>query len=203
MARHYINTNGIRGTAMGGVLLDIDVITTVGSYWPATPQESAYFDVLLDDGRTMKVVFDSSIPVGRQMGEHARLVKEIVKKFGLTGEGEPSGVSDGRKTIKDIEFEPVAKTFYDATDPDGALLLTARGLGAYTAYLYSLEAASEHHRGIIDASIRQVEQFAVKVFGDSMAMDEFGKARDTTTWSMADDDPGRMVSPDFGKKVEW
>jgi hypothetical protein len=203
MARHYINTNGIRGTAMGGVLLDIDVITTVGSYWPATPQESAYFDVLLDDGRTMKVVFDSSIPVARQMEEHARLVKEIVKKFGLTGEGEPSGVSDGRKTIKDIQFEPVAKTFYDATDPDGALLLTARGLGAYTAYLYSIDAESEHHRGIIDASIRHIEQFAVKVFGDSMAMDEFGKARDTTTWSVADDDPGRVVSPEFGKKVDW
>lgn len=203
MARHYINTNGIRGMAMGGVLLDIDVITTVGSYWPATPQESAYFDVLLDDGRTQKVVFDSSIPVARQMEEHARLVKEIVKKFGLTGEGEPSGVSDGRKTIKDIEFEPVAKTFYDATDPDGAILLTARGLGAYTAYLYTLDAPDEDCKVRIEAAIRMVERFAVKVFGDSMAMDEFGKARDTTTWSVADDDPNRMVSPEFGKKVDW
>lgn len=199
MAMHYINTNGVRGVAMGGVLVDINTVTSVGSYWPATQQESAYFDVYLDDGRTMKVVFDASIPVDRQMSEHASLVKELIKKFGTTKQL----TKPYNEKVNDIEFEPVAKTFYDATDPDGALLLTARGLGAYTAYLYSLEAASEHHRGIIDASIRQVEQFAVKVFGDSMAMDEFGKARDTTTWSMAEDDPGRMVSPDFGKKVEW
>lgn len=195
MARHYINTNGVRGVAMGGVLVDIDVITTVGSYWPATQQESAYFDVLLDDGRTQKVVFDSSIPVDRQMGEHARLVKEIVKKFGLTGEGD--------KAIREIEFEPVAKTFYDATDPDGAWLLSAKALGAFTAYLYALDGESEEAREKIEAAIRLTEVFAVKVFGDSMGMDEFGKARDTTTWNVAKDDNDRIVSETFGKKIDW
>lgn len=199
MAMHYINTNGVRGVAMGGVLVDINTVTSVGSYWPATQQESAYFDVLLDDGRTMKVVFDASIPVDRQMSEHANLVKELIKKFGTTKQL----TKPYNEKVNDIEFEPVAKTFYDATDPDGAILLTARGLGAYTAYLYTLDAPDEDCKVRIEAAIRMVERFAVKVFGDSMAMDEFGKARDTTTWSVADDDPNRMVSPEFGKKVDW
>ncbi len=199
MAMHYINTNGVRGVAMGGVLVDINTVTSVGSYWPATQQESAYFDVLLDDGRTMKVVFDASIPVDRQMSEHASLVKELIKKFGTTKQL----TKPYNEKVNDIEFEPVAKTFYDATDPDGAILLTAKGLGAYTAYLYTLDAPDEDCKVRIEAAIRMVERFAVKVFGDSMAMDEFGKARDTTTWSVADDDPNRMVSPEFGKKVDW
>lgn len=199
MAMHYINTNGVRGVAMGGVLVDINTVTSVGSYWPATQQESAYFDVLLKDGRTMKVVFDASIPVDRQMNEHANLVKELVKKFGTTKQL----TKPYNEKVNDIEFEPAAKTFYDATDPDGAILLTARGLGAYTAYLYTLDAPDEDCKVRIEAAIRMVERFAVKVFGDSMAMDEFGKARDTTTWNVAEDDKERIVSPEFGKKVDW
>lgn len=199
MARmHYINTQGIRGMAMGGVLIDIDTVTSVGSYWPVTQQESAYFDVYLDDGRTIKVVFDISVPVARQMEEHGKLVKELVAKFGLTGKGPHNTL------IQSIDFEPVAKTFYDATDPDGALLLTARGLGAYTAYLYTLDVPDEECKARKEAAIRMVEVFAVKVFGDSMAIDEFGKARDTTTWSVAEDDSdNRIVSSDFGKRIDW
>lgn len=196
---HYINTQGIRGMAMGGVLIDIDTVTSVGSYWPVTQQESAYFDVFLDDGRTMKVVFDISIPVARQMEEHGKLVKELIKHFGTTQKlSKPYN-----EKVDDIEFEPVAKTFYDATDPDGALLLTARGLGAYTAYLYAMDVPDEECKARKEAAIRMVEIFAVRVFGDSMAMDEFGKARDTTTWSVAEDDAERIVSPEFGKKVDW
>lgn len=199
MTMHYINTGGVRGMAMGGILLDIDEVKVVGEYWPATKEDSAHFDVLLNDGQKVSATFDSSIPVDRQMEEHARLVKAIVKKFGLTGEGAPTGIGDGKQTIREIDFEPAEKTLYDATDPDGAWLLTGKALGAFVAYLYQMEDPddlSDKHQ-----AIKLAEQFAVKVFGDSMAMDEFAKARDRTVWKQTEDDPDRVYNKAFGKPI--
>lgn len=191
MSMHYINTNGLRGNAMGGLLLDLQDVKAVGVFWPATDKDSARFDVYLADGRTMTAVFDNTIPVHRQLEEHARLVKELVKVRGITG--------PGQSQIRDVEFEPAEKSLYDATDPDGAWLMTGKALGAYAAYLYQMD--DPDHLSGKEEAIRMVEQFAVKAFGDSLAMDEFAKAREQTVWDLAEDDPDRSVAKGFGKPL--
>ncbi|ENL9127513.1 hypothetical protein AB6J89_004720 [Salmonella enterica] len=191
MSMHYINTNGLRGNAMGGLLLDLQDVKAVGVFWPATDKDSARFDVYLADGRTMTAVFDNTIPVHRQLEEHARLVKELVKVRGITG--------PGQSQIRDVEFEPAEKSLYDATDPDGAWLMTGKALGAYAAYLYQMD--DPDHLSGKEEAIRMVEQFAVKAFGDSLAMDEFAKAREQTVWDLAEDDPDRSVANGFGKPL--
>lgn len=191
MSMHYINTNGLRGNAMGGLLLDLQDVRAVGVFWPATDKDSAHFDVYLADGRTMTAVFDNTIPVHRQLEEHARLVKELVKVCGITGPGQTQ--------IREVEFEPAEKSLYDATDPDGAWLMTGKALGAYVAYLYQME--DPDHLSGKEEAIRMVEQFAVKAFGDSLAMDEFAKAREQTVWNLAEDDPDRSVAKGFGKPL--
>ena len=191
MSMHYINTNGLRGNAMGGLLLDLQDVKAVGVFWPATDKDSARFDVYLADGRTMTAVFDNTIPVHRQLEEHARLVKELVKVRGITG--------PGQSQIRDVEFEPAEKSLYDATDPDGAWLMTGKALGAYAAYLYQMD--DPDHLSGKEEAIRMVEQFAVKAFGDSLAMDEFAKAREQTVWNLAEDDPDRSVAKGFGKPL--
>lgn len=191
MSMHYINTNGLRGNAMGGLLLDLQDVRAVGVFWPATDKDSARFDVYLADGRTMTAVFDNTIPVHRQLEEHARLVKELVKVRGITGPGQTQ--------IRDVEFEPAEKSLYDATDPDGAWLMTGKALGAYVAYLYQMD--DPDHLSGKEEAIRMVEQFAVKAFGDSLAMDEFAKAREQTVWNIAEDDPDRSVAKGFGKPL--
>jgi len=191
MSMHYINTNGLRGNAMGGLLLDLQDVRAVGVFWPATDKDSARFDVFLADGRTVTAVFDNTIPVHRQLEEHARLVKELVKVRGITGPGQTQ--------IRDVEFEPAEKSLYDATDPDGAWLMTGKALGAYAAYLYQMD--DPDHLSGKEEAIRMLEQFAVKAFGDSLAMDEFAKAREQTVWNIADDDPDRSVAKGFGKPL--
>ena len=191
MSMHYINTNGLRGNAMGGLLLDLQDVRAVGVFWPATDKDSAHFDVYLADGRTMTAVFDNTIPVHRQLEEHARLVKELVKVRGITGPGQTQN--------REVEFEPAEKSLYDATDPDGAWLMTGKALGAYAAYLYQME--DPDHLSGKEEAIRMVEQFAVKAFGDSLAMDEFAKAREQTVWDLAEDDPDRSVAKGFGKPL--
>ncbi|HED5782809.1 TPA: hypothetical protein R5O69_004418 [Enterobacter hormaechei] len=191
MSMHYINTNGLRGNAMGGLLLDLQDVKAVGVFWPATDKDSARFDVYLADGRTMTAVFDNTIPVHRQLEEHARLVKELVKVRGITGPGQTQ--------IREVEFEPAEKSLYDATDPDGAWLMTGKALGAYAAYLYQMD--DPDHLSGKEEAIRMVEQFAVKAFGDSLAMDEFAKAREQTVWDLAEDDPDRSVAKGFGKPL--
>ena len=191
MSMHYINTNGLRGNAMGGLLLDLQDVKAVGVFWPATDKDSARFDVYLADGRTMTAVFDNTIPVHRQLEEHARLVKELVKVRGITG--------PGQSQIRDVEFEPAEKSLYDATDPDGAWLMTGKALGAYAAYLYQMD--DPDHLSGKEEAIRMVEQFAGKAFGDSLAMDEFAKAREQTVGDLAEDDPDRSVAKGFGKPL--
>ena len=197
MSMHYINTNGLRGNAMGGLLLDLQDVRAVGVFWPATDKDSAHFDVYLADGRSMTAVFDNTIPVHRQLEEHARLVKELVKVRGITG--------PGQSQIRDVEFEPAEKSLYDATDPDGAWLMTGKALGAYAAYLYQMEGSPPDDRDMDETeqniAIRLLEQFAVKAFGDSLAMDEFAKAREQTVWDLAEDDPDRSVAKGFGKPL--
>ncbi len=191
MGMHYINTNGVRGNAMGGLLVDIQDVKAVGVFWPATDKDSAHFDVYMADGRTMTAVFDNSIPVHRQLEEHARLVKELVRIRGITG--------PGHKQITEVEFEPAEKSQYDANDPDGAWLMTGRALGAYAAYLYQMD--DPDHLSGKEEAIKMLEQFAVKVFGDSMAMDEFANARDQTTWNTTPDDPYSTSAKGFGKPL--
>lgn len=98
-----------------------------------------------------------------------------------------------------MEFEPAEKSLYDATDPDGAWLMTGKALGAYAAYLYQMD--DPDHLSGKEEAIRMVEQFAVKAFGDSLAMDEFAKAREQTVWNLAEDDPDRSVAKGFGKPL--
>lgn len=195
MVFHYINTCGIRGTAMGGVLVPLDSVKAVGGFWPATEKDSAFFDVIMDDGSKMTATFDASIPLARQMGEHARLIKELVRKHGV--------VTDFGIEENDIEFESVEKSEYDATDPDGAWLLTGKVLGAAVAYVYQMDAvASDNRESVQKSAIDILEKFAVKCLGDTMAMDEYAKSRDTTEWKQSRNDPELIYAEGFGEPIE-
>lgn len=188
---HYINTNGIRGRAMGGVLLSINDVKAVGDYWPASKEDNAHFHVYLKDGQTICVSFAQSVPVTRQLEEHALLVKELVSR---------NRRPEGGQCVNYIDFEPAEKSVYDATDPDGARLIAGRALGALVAYLYQSDPSDidDRKQDLTEqaVAISLVEKFAVKVFGDSLAMDEFSKARDETIWDeSADDILNNFVKP--------
>lgn len=182
MTLHYVNVNGVKGTAMGGVLVDLQDVVAIGGYWPASEKESAYFDIMLEDQRTVRATFDTAVPAARHLEEHARLVNALMEL-------------QGRK----IDFEPTEKTIYDTTDPDGAWLMTGRAIGAFVAYLYQLD--DPDHLTEKGEAIKLAEEFAIKAFGDSMAMDEFVDARENAIWNPAEDDPERVVSRGFGKPL--
>ncbi|ENZ5742887.1 hypothetical protein pEpSNUABM08_41 [Erwinia phage pEp_SNUABM_08] len=182
MTLHYVNLNGVKGMAMGGLLVDLHDVVAVGGYWPASDKDSAYFDIMLEDQRSIRATFDASVPAARHLEEHAKLVKALMK---LQGE--------------DMEFEPQEKTIYDTTDPDGAWLMTGRAIGAFVAYLYQLD--DPDHLSGKEEAIKLAEEFAIKAFGDSMAMDEFVDARENAIWNPAEDDPDRVVSRGFGKPL--
>ena len=185
MTLHYVNVNGVKGTAKGGVLVDLQDVVSIGGYWPASEKDSAYFDIMLDDQRTVRATFDTAVPTARHLEEHARLVNALMELHG-----------------QKIEFETTEKTIYDTTDPDGAWLMTGRAVGAFAAYLYQSEATAPDDRNADETeqkiAIRLAEEFAIKVFGDSMAMDEFVEAREKAVWNPAQDDPDRVWSRGFG-----
>lgn len=186
MNMYYINSGGVRGMAMGGILLDLADVARVGAYWPASKDDSAHFDVAMKDGTKEVVYFDPSVSVPRQLEEHARLVNAMLE----------------HRSARQIEFETPQKTAWDASDPDGAWLMTGRALGAFAAYLYQRDrSATDKGESEEDIAIRLVETFALQVFGDSMGMDEFAKARDTAKWQESRDDPDRIWSPGFGEEV--
>lgn len=65
MTLHYVNLNGVKGVAMGGLLVDMHDVVAVGGYWPASDKDSAYFDIMLEDQRSIRATFDASVPVAR------------------------------------------------------------------------------------------------------------------------------------------
>lgn len=182
MSMHYINVNGVKGMAMGGVLIKLKDVTAIGGYWPASETESAYFDIMLFGKQSIRATFDNAVPVARHLEEHARLVNAYM-------------ASRGEK----IEFEPHQKTKYDVSDPDGAWLMTGRAVGAFVAYLYQMD--DPDNLSGKEVAIKLAEEFAIKAFGDSMAMDEFADARENVIWNPTDDDPDRLWSRWFGKPI--
>jgi len=184
MEMYYINNTGIRGVALGGVLLDLYEVRVVGEYWPRSADNNAMFVVHMIDGRDIAVTFGADIPVHRQMEEHGKLVNEVrrVKTAAL-------------KEYQPIKFLPPEISEYECTDPDGAWLMTGRALGGLAAWLYAQDRiAPDNRESEQDIAIKLVENFAAMVLGDTAAMDEFMKARDSVTWTEVPKSDGRQIS---------
>lgn len=183
MEMYYINNTGIRSTASGGVLLDLYEIAAVGEYWPRSVETNAMFVVHMRDTRDISVTFSDDIPFHRHMEEHANLVNAVRRVR-----------TKSLDVYKPIEFADAETTRYECKDPDGAWLMTGRALGGMAAWLYAQDKTDEQ-----EATIKNLENFAAMVLGETAAMDEFMKARDTVKWEPVDE--GRLWARDYGEPL--